>query len=53
MTREQKAEVLKGLSNEELMSELRNAMKDLNKEFNKENVENVNLIEAEILSRMA
>lgn len=53
MTREQKVEVLKGLSNEELMSELRNAMKDLNKEFNKENVENVNLIEAEVLSRMA
>ena len=53
MTREQKIEALKGLSNEELMSELKNAMKDLNKEFSKENVENVNLIEAEVLSRMA
>ena len=53
MTREQKVEILKGLNNEELMSELRSAMKDLNKEFNKENVENVNLIEVEVLSRMA
>lgn len=53
MTREQKAEVLKGMSNEDLMKQYEASLKASEGKFEASLLEDIDLCRAEILNRMS
>lgn len=53
MTREQKAEILKGMSNEDLMKQYEASLKASEGKFEASLLEDIDLCRAEILNRMS